>query len=110
MGPTPYYKDPIRVIHSIAIEVQSVNENLQSITTSQVAKRHFAQNLEMMRSGESSIPLNFVPIQERVMRERHTCWNNRAKGYVVPQSNEEVLGSKSTYHCFAKQGLQYEIF
>ena len=39
--------------------VHSVNEDIQSSTTSQVAERHFAQNLEMMRSRESSTFFKF---------------------------------------------------
>ena len=90
--------------------MHSLDENIQRITTSQTEKRQFAQNLEMTHPSEAIIFWILALIQERVMQERHTCWNSSAKGYVVPQNSANAFGNKGTYHCFAKQGPRYVAF
>ena len=64
--------------------MHSVIENVQSITISQVVKRQVAQNLEMMRSRESDILLNFCS---------HSIKSDEGTPYVLEQSCERLRGS-----------------
>ena len=64
--------------------MHSVNEDIQSSTASQVAKKHFAQNLEMMCSIESSIFWNFCS---------HSRKSDEGTSCVLEQSRERLRGS-----------------
>ena len=64
--------------------MHSINEDIQSSTASQVAKRHFAQNLDMMRSRESSIFWNFCS---------HSRKSDEGTSCVLEQSRERLRGS-----------------